>query len=148
MGATFLDKRVYFIGNELKKTDPSKKNTPSLNRFAKQEYCYLTTTGRVTGKPHEIEIWFGLTEATIYMLSGGGEASDWVKNLRHNPSVNVRIGKEKFKGRARFVSQGAEDQMARRLLAGKYQGWHEGRRLSEWARTALTVAVELKPSAT
>ena len=128
----------------MKKDDTSKDNFLSLNRLAKQEYCYLTTTGRVTGKPHEIEIWFGLNEATLYMLSGGGEASDWVKNLRHNASVNVRIGKEKFKGRARFVSKGKEDQMARHLLAGKYQGWREGRRLSEWARTALTVAVDLE----
>ena len=144
MGAICWDKPQYFIGNELKNTDPSKKNTPNLNRLAKQEYCYLTTTGRVTGNPHEIEIWFGLNEATLYMLSGGGEASDWVKNLRHNASVNVRIGKEKFKGRARFVSKGEEDKMARHLLAGKYQGWREGRRMSEWARTSLTVAVDLE----
>jgi deazaflavin-dependent oxidoreductase (nitroreductase family) len=146
LAATCWDKKQNIIGNELKKTDPPKSKNPDLNRLTKEEYCYLTTVGRVTGKPHEIEIWFGLIKYTLYMLSGGGEESDWVKNMRHDPSVNVRIRKEHMKGQARFVSQGEEDQMARRLLAGKYQGWREGRRLSEWARTALTVAVDLESS--
>jgi hypothetical protein len=47
-----------------------------------EEYCYLTTTGRISGRPHEIEIWFGINENSLYLLSGGGERSDWVKNIR------------------------------------------------------------------
>ena len=31
---------------------------------ADQDYCYLTTTGRVSGEPREIEIWFGLAGDT------------------------------------------------------------------------------------
>jgi hypothetical protein len=46
-----------------------------------EDYCYLTTKGRVSGRPHEIEIWFGVHGNTLYLLSGGGEESDWVKNL-------------------------------------------------------------------
>jgi hypothetical protein len=51
------------------------------SRFAGEPYCYLTTTGRVSGRPHQIEIWFAIDGGTLYMLSGGGERSDWVKNL-------------------------------------------------------------------
>ena len=109
-----------------------------------QSYCYLTTTGRVTGKPHEIEIWFGMEGETIYLLSGGGEKSDWVKNMRVQPQVKVRIAKRHFTGQARFALDAEEESRARRLLAGKYQGWREGRKLSEWARTAVPVAIELK----
>jgi len=29
------------------------------------------------------------------------------------------------------------------LLASKYQGWRKGRRMSEWARTALPVAIDI-----
>jgi hypothetical protein len=36
-----------------------------------------------------------------------------------------------------------EDQLARQLLDGKYQGWREGKRLSGWATTALPVAIEV-----
>ncbi|MEW5940016.1 MAG: nitroreductase family deazaflavin-dependent oxidoreductase [Chloroflexota bacterium] len=111
--------------------------------LAGEDYCYVTTTGRVTGKPHEIEIWFGMEGNTIYLLSGGGVSSDWVKNMRARPEVKVRIGKRNFSGQARFVGEAGEESRARRLLAAKYQGWREGRRLSEWARTALPVAIEL-----
>ena len=68
-----------------------------------EDFCYLTTVGRVTGRTHEIEIWFALEGHTLYMLSGGRDRSDWVKNLRHNPEVTVRIGGERFEGRARLV---------------------------------------------
>jgi deazaflavin-dependent oxidoreductase (nitroreductase family) len=111
--------------------------------LAAEEYCYLTTTGRVTGRPHEIEIWFGMRGSTLYFLSGGGEGSDWVKNLRANPAASVRIGEQTFQGLARGLEDGQEQALVRRLLAAKYQEWHEGQRLSSWARTALPVAIEL-----
>jgi len=46
-------------------------------------------------------------------------------------------------GRARVLEPGEEEQQARLLLAGKYQGWKPGAPLSGWARTALPVAVDL-----
>ena len=46
-----------------------------LMQLSKEEYCYLTTKGRNTGNPHEIEIWFGANGNSIYLLSGGGDAS-------------------------------------------------------------------------
>ncbi|MGE5250541.1 MAG: nitroreductase/quinone reductase family protein [Bacteroidota bacterium] len=114
-----------------------------LSHLAREEYCYLTTRGRVTGRPHEIEIWFGLQGSMLYFLSGGGESSDWVKNMHADPAVQVRIAGQTLAGRARFTMGTDEEHMARRLLASKYQNWREGRRLSEWARTALPVAVQI-----
>ena len=115
-----------------------------LSQLADADYCYVITTGRVTGKPHEIEIWFGMDGDTIYLLSGGGDKSDWVKNMRVQPKVTVRIAKRQFTGLARFELDAEEESQARRMLAAKYQGWREGRKLSEWAREALPVAIELK----
>jgi len=110
-----------------------------------EEYCYLTTTGRKSGNPHEIEIWFGIDGSSLYLLSGGGDDSDWVKNLRANPNVTVRIAKHTFAGTARIVGDVKEELTARHMLAGKYQGWKEGQSLSAWGRTALVVGIELKP---
>lgn len=118
--------------------------TARLAGLANEEYCYLTTRGRVSGRPHEIEIWFGFMDGTLYLLSGGGEASDWVKNLQKTPQVTVRIAKRQFAGRARVLPDQPEDAPVRKLLARKYQGWREGRKLSEWARTALPVAIEFQ----
>ena len=109
-----------------------------------EEYCYLTTTGRVTGKPHEIEIWFGLHETTLYLLSGGMDKSDWVKNLLKHPVVSVRVAKQTFAGTARLVKDEKEETLARYLLAEKHQEWEEGRTLSEWARTALVVGIDIQ----
>ncbi len=109
-----------------------------------EDFCYVTTKGRRTGSPHTIEIWFGAeSERTIYLLSGGGDRSDWVKNLVADPSAHVRIADREWEGRARVVEDPQEDAMARRLLASKYQGWREGRHMSGWATTSLPVAVDL-----
>jgi deazaflavin-dependent oxidoreductase (nitroreductase family) len=110
--------------------------------WLRQQYCYLSTTGRRTGRPHEIEIWFALQDGVLYLLSGGGESSDWVRNLRAESNVSVRVGNQTAAGTARVVTEDAEDQRARRLLAERYQGWREGTPFSEWAATALPIAVE------
>jgi deazaflavin-dependent oxidoreductase (nitroreductase family) len=107
-----------------------------------EDYCYLTTTGRVSGLPREIEIWFGLEASTLYVLSGGGERSDWVRNLRRDPAVQVRIADRTFEGRARVVTDPEEDALARRLLAEKYTPRYGGD-LSDWGQNALPVAVDL-----
>ena len=113
-----------------------------LLRLKTENYCYFTTTGRVTGRLHEIEIWFGLNDTTLYLLAGDGK-SDWVKNLTKHPSVTVRIAKYTFTATARVVKDEQEEITARYLLAEKYQEWEEGRMLSEWARTALVVGIDL-----
>jgi deazaflavin-dependent oxidoreductase (nitroreductase family) len=106
-----------------------------------EPFCYLTTTGRRTGRPHEIEIWFALDDGTFYLLSGGGRGSDWVLNLAAEPVVQLRVAERSFEARARVVPQGPEDTRARHLLAAKYQNWKEGEPLSTWAQTALAIAI-------
>jgi deazaflavin-dependent oxidoreductase (nitroreductase family) len=110
--------------------------------LADEDYCYLTTTGRVSGEPREIEIWFGLDGSTLYMLSGGRDRSDWVRNLMREPRVSVRIADRTLDGRARVVSDAGEDARARELLVAKYESGYGGD-LSNWRETALPVAVEL-----
>ncbi len=117
-----------------------------LPQLAKEEYCYLTTRGRKTGKPHEIEIWFSVVDNTVYLLSGGGGESDWVKNLRVTPEVTVRIGKFIFTAAARIVRDIKEESTVRPLMAAKYQEWTEGGELSDWARDALVVGLDIVQS--
>lgn len=109
-----------------------------------EPFCYLTTRGRNTGRPHTIEIWFGVSADRIYMLSGGGRRADWVRNLIAHPNVTVRISEREWPGKASVVDNAEEEAMARRLLASKYQGWREGRSLSGWASTALPVVIQVQ----
>ena len=62
--------------------DAERSAMAHLDELNKEQFCYLTTTGRVSGLPREIEIWFGISGSTLYMLSGGREQSDWVKNIK------------------------------------------------------------------
>ncbi len=107
-----------------------------------EDYCYLTTVGRVSGRPHEVEIWFTVIGQTLYMLAGGGERSDWVRNARKTPSVRVRIGARTFESTARILGRGAEDGRGRRAVAAKYRARGHAE-LDDWERDALVVAVAL-----
>jgi len=107
------------------------------------DYCYLTTTGRHTAIPHRIEIWFALADGKIYILSGGGDRSDWVRNLMISPEVVLEIGDVKRATDARVVTDPAEDARARRLLVEKYRPRYHGD-LAEWGRTSLPVAIDWK----
>ncbi|MGD9889762.1 MAG: nitroreductase family deazaflavin-dependent oxidoreductase [Dehalococcoidia bacterium] len=107
-----------------------------------EDYCYLTTTGRTSGRPHTIEIWFGLTGGTLYLLAGGGERADWVRNLRRTPRVTVRIQETIFTGAARVIDGSDEDRHARALLVTKY-GPRDQSDLTNWGRRALPIAIDL-----
>ena len=111
--------------------------------LAAEQYCYLTTTGRSSGEPREIEIWFGLEGSTIYMLSGGRDRSNWVRNLIADPAVALRIGERRFRGSARIVEDPDEDALARRLLLDKYSEGYSGD-LGDYGRNALPVAIDIK----
>jgi len=109
------------------------------------DYCYITTVGRVSGKPHTIEIWFSAVGDTLYVLAGSGMRADFVRNARKEPAVTVRIGVRTAEARratARVVANKDEDALVRRLLLAKYASFDD---LDEWSRTALPVAFELEP---
>ncbi len=114
-----------------------------LSQFEKEEYCYLTTRGRVTGKPHEIEIWFVVHENALYLMSGGMDRSDWVKNLLKEPKVTLRVAGQTFPAVASLLDDKLIEQEVRMKMAIKYNELEE-RGLSKWARTALVVG--FKPS--
>jgi deazaflavin-dependent oxidoreductase (nitroreductase family) len=118
--------------------------TSDPQQFAGEDFCYLTTTGRVSGRPHTIEIWFALDGHVLYMLSGGRDSADWVKNLMRWPEVTVRLRDVVYPGRARVVEEGGEeDALARRIVVQKYQPGY-GEDLSGWGRESLVVAVDLE----
>jgi len=105
------------------------------------DFCYLTTRGRVTGEPHEIEIWFALDGATLYLLAGAGRRSDWVRNLDAEPTVTVRLRDVVHTATARVVTDPTEDRRVRTLLFEKYESRNPG--LASWREASLPVAVDL-----
>lgn len=107
------------------------------------EYCYLTTTGRRSGEPHRIEIWYAREGDTLYLLSGGGRRADWVRNLESQPEVTVEIDGHHHGAQARVVTDGDECERARRIVFEKYQPRYGGD-LTGWREDALPVALDLE----
>lgn len=115
---------------------------------ARERNGYLTTTGRVTGQAHEIEIWFAIEPEsagrTVYVLSGGRERSDWVKNVGRNAAVQFRAGELTYRGTARIVGPDEPvDRHLREVVAAKYGQRSAAGELTNWARTSLPVVIEL-----
>jgi deazaflavin-dependent oxidoreductase (nitroreductase family) len=106
-------------------------------------FCYITTTGRRSGNPHTIEIWFAAspTAETLYILTF--RASDTVRNLSKDPSVGVRVGGREYRATARLVDPDSdEDAPARRLVVDKYQA-PGADDLESWGANAVLVAFDL-----
>ena len=90
-------------------------------------YLYLTTIGRVTGQPREIEIWFTEHGGHFYLVAER-ECANWVRNIQSQSQVKVRVGDAEFNAVARVVHHDREPQLAvivKALFDAKY-GWSEG----------------------
>ena len=92
------------------------------------QYLYLTTIGRRTGLPREIEIWFTERDGRFYTIAEHGDHANWVRNIRTNPHVRVRVGELQLNATARLVDSEREPELARAVKAlsdAKY-GWSDG----------------------
>lgn len=91
-------------------------------------FLYLTTTGRKTGLPREIEIWFIVHDGSLYVFAEGFHKAQWVKNIAQNPRVRVRVGDRTLDATAAALEQtrdAAEWQTVQDLARAKY-GWGDG----------------------
>jgi deazaflavin-dependent oxidoreductase (nitroreductase family) len=113
--------------------------------MAPDDYCYLTTTGRRSGKQHEIEMWFAREGDTLYLLAGAGRSSDWVRNIESDHRVAVRLGEDRHDAVGRILdaaNDSDEAERARALVFDKYQPRYDGD-LLEWRERSLPVALDL-----
>ncbi len=115
------------------------------HRSPADDYCYLTTTGRRTGRPHRIEIWYAADGNTLYLLAGGGRSSDWVRNVCADPTILAEVDGIPLTARGR-VLDGSDDrdeaERARSLVYAKYAPRYDGD-LTTWRQRALPVAIDL-----
>ena len=92
------------------------------------EFLYLTTTGRRTGQPREIEIWFTARAGRYYVVAEHREQARWVRNVRADPRIRVRLGDRTFAVTARPIDAATESTLhdaIHGLSVAKY-GWGDG----------------------
>jgi deazaflavin-dependent oxidoreductase (nitroreductase family) len=101
---------------------------PDLEPLSGQQVLYLTTTGRTSGRPREIEIWFVEREGRLYILSEHFRKANWVRNVERDARVRIRLGGHQFGATGRVldpVIDAAQWKAAQQLAREKY-GWGEG----------------------
>jgi deazaflavin-dependent oxidoreductase (nitroreductase family) len=99
-----------------------------MKRCARPMFLYLTTTGRISGRPREIEIWFTERGGRFYVIAEHRERANWVRNIQAQPQVEVRVGDRQFDATARVVHHDREPELTacvKALSDAKY-GWSDG----------------------
>ena len=91
-----------------------------LTQRANTDCCDITTIGRITGNVHTIEIWFGVIDDTMYLISGNGPSADWYRNALVNREVAVRIDQQTHIGIARDVTDADERRRVGDVMGQKY----------------------------
>ena len=59
------------------------------NRLSHSSELNLTVTGRKSGRPLTIPVWFVMENDTLYLLPVHGSDTQWYKNVLENPSIRV-----------------------------------------------------------
>jgi deazaflavin-dependent oxidoreductase (nitroreductase family) len=95
-----------------------------------QRVLYPTTILRRTGLRRQIEIWLVVCRKRFYLFAEVGEAAGWVKNIRHNPNVAIRIGKHQIDARARVLDRETDRRLWDEIAAIAEQKYVMGRRTS------------------
>jgi deazaflavin-dependent oxidoreductase (nitroreductase family) len=98
------------------------------SNYYSEQFAYLTTTGRKSGLPREIEIWFVEREGRIYMLTEQGYRAHWVRNILANPCVRIRVGKQQWTATGRVLDPRTDADLynAVRALSHEKYGWGDG----------------------
>ena len=94
--------------------------TAALDALRAARTCRITTTGRRSGDPHVVSVWFALDGRTFYAGSRHGTDGDWFRNAVAAGRASVEVRRFSLDGAARAVTDEAEQQRALDVLCEKY----------------------------
>ena len=109
--------------------------------------CDITTTGRTSGKPRRIEIWYFMLDERVY-ITGTPGPRDWMANLLADPRMvfHVKEGAQAdLPARATPIADPAE---RRRILGAvmRSNSWFSAQSydLDAWVAASPLVAVDFE----
>jgi deazaflavin-dependent oxidoreductase (nitroreductase family) len=122
-------------------------------------FALLTVTGRRSGRRRQRPVRAVRQNDTLYAVAMMGERSDWLRNVRKEPRIGIRVGRQRFEGAAHEITDPAEREAALGLYvrsvfpadysdyASYHWGWPTRRKIEEahrrWAEEGVLVAIEL-----
>jgi deazaflavin-dependent oxidoreductase (nitroreductase family) len=91
-----------------------------LRSVAEPSTVKLTTTGRTSGKPRVVTIWFVAEGERVWVQAGKDGGTDWYRNLGKTPEVGLDFGSLHLRGKARAIDDVAETDRVHGLFQQKY----------------------------
>lgn len=83
--------------------------------LAPRTHALLETTGRKSGVPRRVPVGNGLRGDTFWIVTEHGSKADYVKNIRKDPRVRVKVGRRWRSGTAQ-VLEGDDVRTRMRML--------------------------------
>jgi deazaflavin-dependent oxidoreductase (nitroreductase family) len=76
------------------------RNDNLKDRLSRLNEITITVTGRKSGRPISVPVWFVLEDGKLYLLPVSGSDTQWYKNVLKNPSIRIDAGGDKAELRA------------------------------------------------
>ena len=68
----------------------------------------ITVTGRKSGRPITLPIWFAWEDGTLSLLPVSGSETQWYKNVVKNPAIRIKAGTAEDQVTANSVTDAKE----------------------------------------
>jgi deazaflavin-dependent oxidoreductase (nitroreductase family) len=68
------------------------QNNPLKHRLSRSSEIKITVTGRKSGRPITVPVWFVLDGDMLYLLPVTGSDTQWYKNVLANPTILIEAG--------------------------------------------------------
>ncbi len=65
------------------------QNDSLKDRLSRYREIKITVTGRKSGRPVSIPVWFVFEDDKLYLLPVQGSDTQWYKNVLHNPKIRI-----------------------------------------------------------
>lgn len=88
--------------------------------LASQQTIDLTTTGRRSGLPRRIEIWWFRVDGR-FIITGTPGQRDWLANIRADPRVIIHVDGHDLTARAELID---DPEFRRRVFTAPHTSWY------------------------
>src|SRR5215470_3462548 len=96
------------------------QNDALKNRLSRSRQINIRVTGRKSGRPISIAVWFVLDEKKLYLLPSRGSETQWYKNVLKNPAIRIDAGSAKADLKAVSVTNAKQVSSVVERFRGKY----------------------------
>jgi len=111
-----------------------------LEVLASQQTIHITTTGRRSGEPRRVEIWWFLVDER-FIITGTPGRRDWLANLYADPHLTVHLRDRDIEATATPVTEAL---FRRRVFTRPQTSWYSSQaELDHLVATAPMVEIHL-----